>query len=103
MERTVKVLDKTIEDYRKSLEEWTGESHYQGIQPIDIGINVEQIDVASPERQQHFIQQSIIKYADRNDRVDPEKGMRDLIKIGHYAGLLYQILQAKTERKKCTT
>jgi len=100
--RLIESLDKGIEDYRESLSKWTGEGHYQNDKEFTEEISaIEPIDLAASKRRLvPFGITSIIKYADRHDSpsVPLEKRETDLLKIGHYCGLMWQVLQAEKVR-----
>ena len=90
----VRVLDKEIKEFRELLSEWSGSDHYKG-NPIE---NVDWIHADGDF--QIWATHTIEKYSRRirkrwkdGERILTDKHKTDLLKIAHYAGLIYDSLK----------
>jgi len=89
------VLNKAIPKYRRALRKWSGSDHYKNTrgdpEPIDV--------IASSGKLRHHACSSIIKYAYRILSGSPDELQlrRDLLKIGHFAGLIWEDLERRRE------
>jgi len=87
------VLNKHIPGFLKALEKWAGSEYYRnetGIEPIDL--------YRASGNLRTFSACSIIGYAFRlMKRENPEDIKKDLLKIGHFAGFIWEDLEESSD------